>query len=52
MFQVIYCYALGLVWLANAGEAQSPFLVAADWVLGVWFVLLGSFVGWFRARSE
>lgn len=52
MGQVIYCYAIGLLWLANAGAVQSPWLVAANWAMGIYFVVLGSLVGWFKARSE
>lgn len=52
MLQVIYCYAIGLLSLANAGAVDSPFLVVANWTMGVYFVAIGSLAGWIKARSE
>lgn len=44
-------YVIGMVFIASAGEVQTPFLVAADWALGILYVLAGSVTGWQRARK-
>lgn len=50
MMQVVVSYLIGMLFIANAGEATSTFLTIADWVFAVLFVTAGSIAGWQNAR--
>lgn len=50
MLQVVVAYLIGILFLGNAGEVDSTFLVIADWVFAVLFVAAGSIAGWQNAR--
>lgn len=50
LFQVLFTYAIGLVFIGNTFEVQSLFLVWVNWVLAVFFIGAGSYNGWVEAR--
>lgn len=50
IFQVVFTYVIGVLFIANAGEVQTPFLVWANWILAVFFIAAGSYNGWLEAR--
>lgn len=52
MTTVAFCYLVGLLFLANSTEAHTPFLVAADTVLALFYIVAGSVAGWQNARHD
>lgn len=51
IFSILFAYFVGLVLVASAGEVHSLFLVWANWILGVLFVVSASYAGWQLARE-
>lgn len=51
MGAVAVTYALALLLMGNAGNTDVPFLYWTDWVVAVYFVLIGSIAGWKAARD-
>lgn len=52
MGQVIYCFALTLLFLANVGEVSNPVLVFLDWTAAIFFAVVGAVAGWQTARRD
>jgi hypothetical protein len=50
MFAVVLCYAVAILLLANAGTVNSTPLYWIDWVMAIYFAIIGSVAGWQNAR--
>jgi hypothetical protein len=51
MGPALFTYVIALLLFANAGQSPNTFLFWADWVVGVYFVIVGSLAGWQAARN-
>lgn len=51
MFMVLFAYAIALLLFGNAAHTDSTFLFWVDWLVGVYYVFVGSLAGWAFART-
>jgi len=52
MFMVLFAYAVALLLFANAAHTDITALFWIDWAVGVYYVIVGSLVGWQTARNS
>lgn len=52
MAVVAFCYLMGLILIGNSAEVKTPFLVAADSLLAIIYIVAGSVAGWQNARND
>jgi hypothetical protein len=50
MLAALYGYSMGLLMFALAGEATTEWLRWLGVIAAVWFILIGSVLGWQAAR--
>lgn len=52
MGQLLYCWSIGAIFLANYGEVQSEWLRVLNFIAFAFFVVVGAFAGWMWARTQ
>jgi hypothetical protein len=51
MMQAAFSYVIGLLFIINSVNTQLDVLEWVDMIVGVYFVIMGSIIGWMSARE-
>jgi len=50
MLQALYCYGIGILFMLNAVATDEVSLAVPDWIMAVYFIGMGSYVGWLSQK--
>lgn len=51
MVTVFFCFVIALVFFANAGAVENPWLMALNVAAAIYYTVVGALTGWIKARQ-